>query len=111
MDRFQADKDRLPPERRDLILNYFPKFLADMEMELGNDASPVWDPTYIHRPPSYIENIKGIAIFNTYLTNSIVFDRYFYVLVEEGVAQPNEASFQRLTTSGLVRGPPKDLDR
>lgn len=59
MDRFIAEKDRLPPERRDMIINQFPKFLADMEMELGNDASPVWDPSYVHRPANHHENIKG----------------------------------------------------
>lgn len=59
MERFQAEQDRLPPERRDMILNYFPKFLADLEMELGNDASPVWDPSYVHRLPNQQENIKG----------------------------------------------------
>ncbi len=59
MSRFQAEKDRLPPERRDMILNYFPKFLADMEMELGNDASPAWDPSYVHRLPNHSEGIKG----------------------------------------------------
>ena len=58
VERFQAEKDRLPPERRDMILNYFPKFLADMELELGNDSSPVWDPSYNHRPP--VLNEKGI---------------------------------------------------
>lgn len=50
MDRFQAEKDRLQPERREMILTFFPKFLADMEMELGNDASPVWDPAFSARP-------------------------------------------------------------
>ena len=68
MDRFQAEKDRLPPERRDMILNYFPKFLADMEMELGNDASPAWDPSYVHRLPNHIESTKGIlkTLFNAW---------------------------------------------
>lgn len=62
MDRFIAEKDRLPPERRDMIINQFPKFLADMEMELGNDASPVWDPSYVHRPANHHENIKGFCL-------------------------------------------------
>ena len=62
VERFQAEKDRLPPERRDMILNYFPKFLADMELELGNDTSPVWDPSYNQRPPLQNESKNGTKI-------------------------------------------------
>lgn len=63
MDRFQAEESRLPPERRDMFLNYFPKFLADLEMELGNDASPAWDPAYVQRLPVPSENIKSKHTF------------------------------------------------
>lgn len=59
MDRFQAEKDRLTPERREMVFTNFPKFLADLEMELGNDASPVWDPSFVHRLPNQQETIKG----------------------------------------------------
>ena len=60
VERFQAEKDRLPPERRDMILHFFPKFLADLELELGNDLSVVWDPSYNHRSPN--QNEKGFCV-------------------------------------------------
>ncbi|EFX74096.1 hypothetical protein DAPPUDRAFT_307456 [Daphnia pulex] len=69
MDRFLAEKDRLPPERRDMIINNFPKFLADMEMELGNDASPVWDPSnllkrQVDNEPSVEGDAKRVRLDN-----------------------------------------------
>jgi hypothetical protein len=110
MDRFLAEKDRLPPERRDMILNNFPKFLADMEMELGNDASPVWDPSYVHRPPNQQESIKGIYYIIiepiNLSTNSCE------ETLEENVSLPStEATFHRLTTSGIVRSNSKDAEK
>ena len=76
MDRFQAEESRLPPERRDMFLNYFPKFLADLEMELGNDASPAWDPSYVQRLPVPSENIKSknklIKVLNHMLIQMIL---------------------------------------
>jgi len=86
VERFQAEKDRLPPERRDMILNYFPKFLADMELELGNDSSPVWDPAYNHRPP--ILNEK----------------------TEDPPAQSTEPA-QRVVAGGIVRSNSKDAEK
>ena len=53
MERFQAEKDRLPPERRDMILNYFPKFLSDLQQQLADDASSIWNPAYTHRLPAH----------------------------------------------------------
>ena len=55
MERFQAEKDRLPPERRDMILNYFPKFLGDLQLELNNDSSSIWDPNMTYRAPNHQE--------------------------------------------------------
>ena len=49
----KAEKERLPAERRDTILNYFPKFLADLQQQLLDDASPVWNPAFQHRPPAH----------------------------------------------------------
>lgn len=57
MERFQTEKDKVTPERRELLLNVLPVFFADMEMELGNDASTVWDASYV-RPPFPMEAIK-----------------------------------------------------
>lgn len=57
MERFQAEKDKVTPDRRELLLNVLPIFFADMEMELGNDASPVWDASYV-RPPYPTEAIN-----------------------------------------------------
>lgn len=111
MDRFLAEKDRLPPERRDMILNNFPKFLADMEMELGNDASPVWDPSYVHRPPNQQESIKGIYLLHYYRTHYLSTNS-FETTLEENVSLPStEATFHRLTTSGIVRSNSKDAEK
>jgi len=89
VERFQAEKDRLPPERRDMILNYFPKFLADMELELGNDTSPVWDPSYNQRPPLQNESKN----------------------VEDNNSAQSTENAQRVVANGIARPNVKDTDK
>ena len=43
LDKFRAEKDKMPPEKRTLVLTHFPRFLSLLEEEIYNDESPIWD--------------------------------------------------------------------
>lgn len=47
----QADKDRMPVERRAMLVQ-LPKFLDALRHEVVNDDSPIWDPNF--KPPGKI---------------------------------------------------------
>lgn len=62
MDQFHQERDRMPAERRQMILMHFPMFLSTLEQEVYAESSPVWDPEF-KAPPSIhlqamIENNK-----------------------------------------------------
>ncbi|KAL2079852.1 hypothetical protein ACEWY4_023645 [Coilia grayii] len=41
------DKDKLPPEKRTLILTHFPKFLSMLEEEVYSSSSPIWNEDFL----------------------------------------------------------------
>lgn len=41
------DKDKLPPEKRTLILTHFPKFLSMLEEEVYSNNSPIWSEDFL----------------------------------------------------------------
>ncbi|XP_013421892.1 histone acetyltransferase KAT2B-like [Lingula anatina] len=50
LDKFRAEKDKMPPEKRTLVLTHFPRFLSMLEEEVYGAASPIWDPEFTHKP-------------------------------------------------------------
>ncbi|TRY74168.1 hypothetical protein DNTS_004229, partial [Danionella cerebrum] len=63
LEQARQEKDKLPPEKRTLILTHFPKFLSMLEEEVYSPNSPIWSenimiglsggqiPTVISAPP------------------------------------------------------------
>ncbi|XP_042330564.1 histone acetyltransferase KAT2B isoform X3 [Sceloporus undulatus] len=47
LEHARQEKDKLPPEKRTLILTHFPKFLSMLEEEVYSQGSPIWDPDFI----------------------------------------------------------------
>ncbi|XP_030058616.1 histone acetyltransferase KAT2B isoform X2 [Microcaecilia unicolor] len=43
LEQARQEKDKLPPEKRTLILTHFPKFLSMLEEEVYSHNSPIWD--------------------------------------------------------------------
>jgi len=43
LDKFTAEKDKLPPETRAKVLSHFPRFLNLFEEEILSDSSPIWN--------------------------------------------------------------------
>ena len=54
LDKFRAEKDKMPPEKRTLVLTHFPRFLSLLEEEIYSNVSPIWDPEFKQNPPAHV---------------------------------------------------------
>ena len=57
--RFRADKDKMPDEKKSLVLTHFPLFLSLLEEELYSDKSPIWDPDFRLSPPPHVTQMSN----------------------------------------------------
>ncbi|KAG6440336.1 hypothetical protein O3G_MSEX001186 [Manduca sexta] len=57
MDKCHSERDRMPPEKRVLVLTHFPRFLALLEEEIFSVNSPIWDPDFKQIPPNHLQQI------------------------------------------------------
>ncbi|KAK3578779.1 hypothetical protein CHS0354_035688 [Potamilus streckersoni] len=46
LDKFRAEKDKMPSEKKTLVLTHFPRFLSMLEEEVYSNNSPIWDPEF-----------------------------------------------------------------
>lgn len=70
----QADKDRMPIERRSMLVQ-LPKFLDALKHEVVNEDSPIWDPNF--KPPGKSAFLNFMSYMFMYRTNDqiiIIFD-------------------------------------
>lgn len=54
LDKFRAEKDKMPPEKKLLLLNHFPRFLSMLEEEVYSNSSPIWDADYRPQLPPHL---------------------------------------------------------
>ncbi|XP_066571801.1 histone acetyltransferase KAT2B isoform X1 [Amia ocellicauda] len=47
LEQARQEKDKLPPEKRTLILTHFPKFLSMLEEEVYSHNSPIWNEDFL----------------------------------------------------------------
>ncbi|MBN3316342.1 KAT2B acetyltransferase, partial [Atractosteus spatula] len=47
LEQARQEKDKLPPEKRTLILTHFPKFLSMLEEEVYSHHSPIWNEDFM----------------------------------------------------------------
>uniref|UniRef100_A0A8C5CMI4 Histone acetyltransferase n=1 Tax=Gadus morhua TaxID=8049 RepID=A0A8C5CMI4_GADMO len=47
LEQARQEKDKLPPEKRTLILTHFPKFLSMLEEEVYSHSSPIWSQEFL----------------------------------------------------------------
>jgi len=67
LDKFRAEKDKMPPEKKQLLLNHFPRFLSMLEEEVYSSSSPIWDVDYRPELPPHLHNQatdRGTAVGN-----------------------------------------------
>jgi histone acetyltransferase len=53
LDKFRAEKDRMPPDKRILVLTHFPRFLSMLEEEVYGNSSPIWDSEFKQNMPAF----------------------------------------------------------
>lgn len=58
LDKFRAEKDKMPPEKRTLILTHFPRFLSMLEEEIYGSNSPIWDPEFKQTLPNVMHTLS-----------------------------------------------------
>eukprot|EP00794_Sanderia_malayensis_P003814 gene3814-4343_t len=46
LDKFSAEKEKLPPDTRMMVLTYFPRFLSLFEEEIYGRNCPIWDESF-----------------------------------------------------------------
>ncbi|XP_037650243.1 histone acetyltransferase KAT2B [Sebastes umbrosus] len=51
LEQARQEKDKLPPEKRTLILTHFPKFLSMLEEEVYSHSSPIWSQDFLAGAP------------------------------------------------------------
>ena len=59
LDKFRAEKDKMPPEKRTLVLTHFPRFLSQLEEEIYSNHSPIWDPEFKQNPPAHVNSASS----------------------------------------------------
>lgn len=57
MGKFRAEKDKMPPEKKTLVLTHFPRFLSLLEEEIYSANSPIWDPDFRQAPPPHVQQM------------------------------------------------------
>ncbi len=55
LSKFRAEKDKMPAEKRTLVLTHFPRFLSHLEEEIFEANSPIWDPEFRASPPAHVQ--------------------------------------------------------
>ena len=54
LDKFRAEKDKMPAEKKTLVLTHFPRFLSQLEEDIYSPNSPIWDPEFKGNPPAHV---------------------------------------------------------
>lgn len=57
LSKFRDEKDKMPLEKRTLVLTHFPRFLTLLEEEIYGANSPIWDPEFRQAPPSHVQQM------------------------------------------------------
>ena len=61
MNKFRAEKDKMPAEKKTLVLTHFPRFLTLLEEEIYSLKSPIWDPEFRQAPPPHVSQMSNAA--------------------------------------------------
>lgn len=102
LEKFRMEKDRMPPDKRNLVLNHFPSFLKLLEEDVYSVSSPIWDPDFSASPtnlpisPSFgsgqAPGVSGLNQFTSSTVNTSVGDCYAALNINSGVVSQRRSS-------------------
>uniref|UniRef100_A0A8C4LER4 Histone acetyltransferase n=1 Tax=Equus asinus asinus TaxID=83772 RepID=A0A8C4LER4_EQUAS len=72
LEQARQEKDKLPLEKRTLILTHFPKFLSMLEEEVYSQNSPIWDQDFLSAS-SRTRNVSCNSLFGMYYFSALCF--------------------------------------
>ncbi|XP_063778270.1 histone acetyltransferase KAT2B isoform X2 [Pseudophryne corroboree] len=96
LEQARQEKDKLPQEKRTLILTHFPKFLSMLEEEVYSSNSPIWDEEFMSS--SSRTNELGIQAV---ITNPPVARTVAYVASPSALEQPNSGNLSPSSKQAL----------
>ncbi|KAM5157312.1 histone acetyltransferase KAT2B isoform 1-T1 [Mantella aurantiaca] len=73
LEQARQEKDKLPPEKRTLILTHFPKFLSMLEEEIYSSNSPIWDEDFMSSSSRTIELGIQAVITNPPVSRTVAY--------------------------------------
>lgn len=59
MGKFRAEKDKMPAEKKTLVLTHFPRFLTLLEEEIYSNKSPIWDLDFRQALPPHVSQMSS----------------------------------------------------
>ncbi|KAG9476170.1 histone acetyltransferase KAT2B [Eleutherodactylus coqui] len=100
LEQARQEKDKLPQEKRTLILTHFPKFLSMLEEEVYSHDSPIWDEDFLST--SSRANELGIQAV---ISNPPVARTVTYVTSPSSLDQSNSGSLSPSSKPALESNP------
>jgi len=86
LDKFRAEKDRMPPDKRILVLTHFPRFLSMLEEEVYGNNSPIWDSEFKQNMPAFANSSSSSTTNTLNSTNSSANDQKPFLTVSTGTS-------------------------
>lgn len=71
LDKFRAEKEKMPPEKRTLVLTHFPRYGTSLTRPLLPRATPIIRPCFHYRKVALSERNYGSCIFLFMLVNTL----------------------------------------
>ncbi|KAK7005041.1 histone acetyltransferase KAT2B [Biomphalaria glabrata] len=100
LDKFRAEKDKMPPDKKTLVLTHFPRFLTMLEQEVYGSSSPIWDPEFVQNSsnmPSLASTVSpsgaaGVSGLSRFTSTTVGTDAYGALNISPGLLSSGRRS-------------------
>ncbi|KAI1297257.1 Histone acetyltransferase KAT2B [Halotydeus destructor] len=62
LERVEVEKERMAPEKRNVLVHHLPQFISLLEVEVDSLSSPIWDKEFKLSPPAYASALSSQTI-------------------------------------------------
>ncbi|GFO12454.1 histone acetyltransferase [Plakobranchus ocellatus] len=100
LDKFRAEKDKMPPDKKTLVLTHFPRFLTMLEQEVYGNNSPIWDPEFVQNTANLPNQahavtpggVAGVSGLSRFTSSTVGTDNYGSVNISPGMLSGSRRS-------------------